>query len=144
MVLVVALHNLPKPCTDFTRAMMLPLFKLCLDEIELRDHPHLRRSAPNVKGSAACEIATKMCEPQKREGLGFSLATLLSVSDGEPAVRIEIIMVATNTVRSTLPLRVRGSVVDGRNADNPCAVHVVNNSASPPPARAVSTFSTIS
>src|SRR5215469_2664925 len=43
------------------------------------------------------------------------------------AVRSEIIMVASSTVRSTLPFKVRGSVVGGRNLDNPCAVHVVND-----------------
>jgi hypothetical protein len=84
MVLVVALHNLPKPCADFTRTMMLPVLKFCLDDIELRNHPLLRGDTPDVKGSAAREISTKMRESQKREGLGFSLATLLPVSDGEP------------------------------------------------------------
>jgi hypothetical protein len=66
MVLVVALRNLPKPCADFTRAMMLPILKLCLDDIEFRNHSLLRRNAPDVKGSAAREISTKMREPQKR------------------------------------------------------------------------------
>jgi len=84
MVLVIALHDLPKPCADFTRAMMLPILKLCLDDMELRNHSLLRRHAPDVKGSAAREISAKMRESQKREGLGFSLATLLAVSDGEP------------------------------------------------------------
>jgi hypothetical protein len=64
--------------------MMLPVLKLCLDDSELRNDPLLRRNAPDVKGSAAREIAAKMRESQKREGLGFSLATLLPVSDGEP------------------------------------------------------------
>jgi hypothetical protein len=40
--------------------------------------------APDIKGSVAREISAKMRESQKREGLGFSLATLLPVSDGEP------------------------------------------------------------
>jgi hypothetical protein len=83
MVLVVTLHDLPKPCADFTRTMMLPVLKLCLDDIELHNHSLLRRSAPDVKGSAAREISAKMRESQKREGLGFSFATLLPVSDGE-------------------------------------------------------------
>src|SRR5438552_14499140 len=30
MVLVITQHNLPKPCTDLGRAMMLPALKLCL------------------------------------------------------------------------------------------------------------------
>ena len=84
MVLVVALHNLPKPLADLTRTMVFPVLKLCLDDIELRNHPLLRRNAPDIKSSAARELSTEMCEPQKREGLGFPRATLLSVSDGEP------------------------------------------------------------
>jgi hypothetical protein len=84
MVLVIALHNLPKPYADLTRTMVLPVLKLCLDDIELRNHPLLRRNAPDVKSSAARKVPTEMSEPQEREGLGFSLATPLSVSDGEP------------------------------------------------------------
>jgi hypothetical protein len=64
--------------------MMLPVSKLCLEDIELRNHPLLRRNAPDVEGSAAREVSTEMREPQKRKGLGFSLATPFSVSDGEP------------------------------------------------------------
>src|SRR2546423_13784286 len=64
--------------------MVLPVLKLCLDEIELDKHPFLRRNAPDVEGSAAREVSTEMREPQKREGLRFSLTTPLSVSDGEP------------------------------------------------------------
>jgi hypothetical protein len=63
MVLVIALHNLPKPCADVTRAMMLPILKLCLDDMELRSHPLLRSNAPDVKGSAAREVSAKMREP---------------------------------------------------------------------------------
>src|SRR5262249_30778960 len=84
MVLVVALHNLSEPDADLTRAMVLPALKLCLEDIELRNHPLLRRNAPVVKGSAARQVSKEMCEPQKREGLGFSLATPLSIPDGEP------------------------------------------------------------
>jgi hypothetical protein len=47
-------------------------------------HPLLRGEAPDIKSSAAREISAKVRESQKREGLGFSLATLLPVSDGEP------------------------------------------------------------
>ena len=36
MVLVVAQHNLAKPCTDRGRTMMLPALKLSLDGLELR------------------------------------------------------------------------------------------------------------
>jgi hypothetical protein len=49
MVLVIALHNLPKPWADVTRAMMLPILKLCLDDMELRNHSLLRRHAPDLK-----------------------------------------------------------------------------------------------
>jgi hypothetical protein len=44
----------------------------------------LRRNAPDVKGSAAREVSTEMREPQKRKGLGLSLATPLSIPSGEP------------------------------------------------------------
>ena len=84
VILVVTLHNLSEPSADLTRAMVLPVLKLCLEDIELRNHPLLRRNAPDVKGSAAREVSTEMREPQKRKGLGFSLATPLSIPDGEP------------------------------------------------------------
>jgi hypothetical protein len=44
MVLVIAQHNLSKPCTDLGRTMMLPALKLRLDGFELRDHSLLRRT----------------------------------------------------------------------------------------------------
>jgi hypothetical protein len=84
MVLVLALHNLSEPSSDLIRAMVLPVLKLCFEGTELRNHPFLRRNAPDVKGSAAREVSTEMREPQERKGLGFSLATPLSLSDGEP------------------------------------------------------------
>jgi hypothetical protein len=84
VVLVVALHNLPKPCAGLTRAMVLPVLKLCLDAIELRNHPLLRRNAPDVKGSAARQVSTEMCEPRNVKVIGFSLATPLSIPDVEP------------------------------------------------------------
>jgi len=64
--------------------MVLPVLKLYLNDIELRNHSLLRRNAPDVEGPAARELSTEMREPQKRKGLGFSLTTPLSVSDGEP------------------------------------------------------------
>src|SRR5262249_32523064 len=51
VVLVVAQHNLPKPCTNLARAMMLPALKLSLNGFELRDHPLLRRNPPDDEGS---------------------------------------------------------------------------------------------
>jgi hypothetical protein len=84
MVLVVTQHNPPKPFAHVGRAIVPPILKLSLDDFELRDHPLLRRDPPDVKGSAAREVSTEVGEPQKREGFRFSLATPLSVSDGEP------------------------------------------------------------
>src|SRR5438132_6972039 len=84
MVLVVAQHNLPKPCTDLARAMMLPALKLCLDGFELRDHSLLRRNPPDDEGLVADALPTEVSETQECEGLRFSLATLLPVSSGEP------------------------------------------------------------
>jgi hypothetical protein len=83
MVLVVAQHNLPKPGTDLGRAMMLPALKLCLDGFELCDHPLLRCNPPDDEGSITDTLPTEMSETQKREGLRFSLATLLPVSGGK-------------------------------------------------------------
>ena len=39
MVLVVSQLNLPEPCTDLGRTIMLPALKLGLDGFELRDCP---------------------------------------------------------------------------------------------------------
>jgi hypothetical protein len=47
VVLVVAVNDLPKPCTDIARAIMHPAAKLYLDSLELRNHPLLRRNAPD-------------------------------------------------------------------------------------------------
>src|SRR5215510_11888420 len=84
MVLVITLHDLPKPCAALTRMMMFPVLKLGLHDGELRNHPLLRGDSPDIESSTAREISAKMRESQKREGLGLSLATLLPVSDGEP------------------------------------------------------------
>jgi hypothetical protein len=64
--------------------MVLPVLKLSLDNADLRNHPLLRRNAPDIKSSAARKVPTEMSEPQEREGLGFSLATPFSVTDSEP------------------------------------------------------------
>jgi hypothetical protein len=84
MVLVVAQHNLAKPCTDLGRTMMLPALKLSLDGFELRDHSLLRRNPPDDESFVADALPTEVSEAQKCEGLRFSLATLLPVSSGEP------------------------------------------------------------
>ena len=83
MVLVVAQHDFPKPCTDLGRTMMLPALKLRLDGFELRDHPLLRRNPPDDEGSGS-ELPTEVGETQEREGFWFSLSALFSVSSGEP------------------------------------------------------------
>ena len=65
MVLVVDRHNLPKPCADLTRTMMLPRLKLSLDRFQLRGHPLLRRNAPDVKALKVpllVRFSTKMRE----------------------------------------------------------------------------------
>jgi hypothetical protein len=46
------------------------VLKLCLYDVELRNHPLLRGDAPDIKSSAAREISAKVRESQKREGLG--------------------------------------------------------------------------
>ena len=42
MLLVVAVDDLPKPCTDLTCAVMLPALKLGPGGFQLRDHPLFR------------------------------------------------------------------------------------------------------
>jgi hypothetical protein len=60
MVLVVTQYNLPKPCADFARTIVLPVLKLSLNDVKLRNHPLLRRDSPDVEGSAAGKVPTKM------------------------------------------------------------------------------------
>src|SRR5262245_53694276 len=83
MILVVSPDNLPKPCSDLSRTMMLPELKLGPDGSELRDHPLLRRNPPDNEWSAG-ELATEMGKTQKREGLRFPFATPLPSSCSEP------------------------------------------------------------
>ena len=72
MVLVVAQHNLAKPCTDLGRAMMPPTLKLGLDGFEPRGHPPLRSNPPDDESSVAVALPTVVSETQEREGLRFS------------------------------------------------------------------------
>ena len=83
MILVVPQHNLPKPCTNFDRTMMLPKAKFSLDGFQLRDHPLLRRDSPDDEWPGG-ELPTEVGETQEREGFRLSLATPLSVSSGVP------------------------------------------------------------
>ena len=85
MVLVVAQHNFAKPCTDLGRTMMLPALQLSLDGFKLRNHPLLRRNPPDDESSVADALPTEVGETQERQGLWFSLSTLLPVASGEPA-----------------------------------------------------------
>jgi hypothetical protein len=80
MVLVISQHNLPEPSTDFGHAIMHPAMKLNLDGFELRNHSLFRSDPPYGEGSALVALPTVVGEAQEREGLWFSLSTLLSVS----------------------------------------------------------------
>src|SRR6266478_3521952 len=84
MVLVVAQHNGPKPCTDRGRAIVPPALKLSLDGFQLRDHPLLRRDPPDDEGSVTDALPTEVGKTQEREGLWFSLSALSPVASGEP------------------------------------------------------------
>jgi hypothetical protein len=50
VVLVVAQHSFPEPCTDLGRTMMLKALKLGLKGLELRHHSLLRRNPPDDEG----------------------------------------------------------------------------------------------
>jgi len=75
MVLVITQNNLPEPCTDRGRTIMLPALELSLDCFELRHHPLLRRDPPDGEGSLPVALPTEMGEAQEGEGLWFSLST---------------------------------------------------------------------
>src|ERR1017187_4039394 len=80
MVLVVAGNNLPKPYTNLTGAIMLPVLKLDLDGLQLRNHPLLRSDSPDGEGFGLVALPTVVGEPQEVEGLRFPLPMLLPVS----------------------------------------------------------------
>ena len=84
MVLVVAQHNLSKPCTDFGRTVVLTALKFSLDGFQLREQPLLSRDPPDGQRSG-CELPTEVSETKKGEGFWLSLATLLSVSNSKPS-----------------------------------------------------------
>src|SRR5262249_10157712 len=83
MVLVVAQHHLPKPDTDFGRAMMLPALKLGPNGFELGNHPLFRRDPPDDEWSGG-KLPTEMGEAQKREGFRFPFATPTPISSSKP------------------------------------------------------------
>jgi hypothetical protein len=82
MVLVIAQHNLPKPCTGLAGTVMLPALKFSLNRFQLRHHSLLCRNPSDGKSSAAIALPTVVDEAQKREGLRFPSPTLLSVLSG--------------------------------------------------------------
>ena len=83
MVLVIAQHNLSKPCTGLAGTVMLLALKFSLDRFQLRHHSLLCRNPSDGKSSAAIALPTEVGETQEREGLWLSLSTLLSVVSGE-------------------------------------------------------------
>src|ERR671931_1566561 len=84
VVLVVTQHHSAKPSTDLGRAMVLTALQLSLDGVELGRHSLLRRDPPDDEGSVAVALPTVVGETQKREGLRFSLSTMLPVTGGKP------------------------------------------------------------
>jgi hypothetical protein len=79
VVLVIADDHLPKPCTDVAGASVHPAAKLDLDGLQLRNHPLLRRNAPDGEGIGLVAPPTVVSEAQEVERLRFSRATLLPV-----------------------------------------------------------------
>ena len=71
VVLVVAVDDLPKPCTDLTDTIMLPAEKLCLDGFRLRNHSLFRRNPPDGEGFGLMTPPAVVGEAQERKGLRF-------------------------------------------------------------------------
>lgn len=80
VVLVITSDDLPKPCTDLAWASMHPAAKFDLNGLQLRNHPLLRRNAPDGKGIGLVAPPTVVSEAQEVERLRFSRPTLLPVS----------------------------------------------------------------
>ena len=80
VVLVVAVDDFPKPCTDVAWAIMHPAAKLDLDCLELRNHPLLRRNAPDGERIGLVASPTVVSKAQEVERLWFSRAALLPIS----------------------------------------------------------------
>jgi hypothetical protein len=80
VVLVVAVNDLPKPCTDLAGAIMHPAAKLDLDGLQLRNHPLFRRDAPDGEGIGLVAPPTVVSEAQEGERLRFSRATPLPIT----------------------------------------------------------------
>src|ERR1035438_6449338 len=84
MILVVAQGHPLQPLTHRRYRLVHPATQLCLYRMQLCHHPLLCRFPPDDEGPTAPALHTVMREAQEREGLGFSLPTLLPVSSGEP------------------------------------------------------------
>ena len=76
MVLVVASDHLPKPCTNLTDTIMLPVEKLNLDGLQLRNHSLFRRNPPDGEGIGLVASPAVVGEAQEREGLRFPFTPL--------------------------------------------------------------------
>src|ERR1039457_3481293 len=74
----------PQPLPHRRYRLVHPATQLCLYRTQLSHHPLLCRFPPDDEGPTAPALPTVMREAQEREGLGFSLPTLLPVSSGEP------------------------------------------------------------
>jgi hypothetical protein len=80
VVLVIAIDDLPKPFTDVAWAIMHPAAKLGLDSLEFRNHPLLRRNAPDCERIGLVASPTVVSKAQEVERLWFSRTTPLPVS----------------------------------------------------------------
>ena len=81
VLLVVAVDDLPKPCTDVAWASMHSASKLDLDCLKLRCHSRFRREAADSVGIGLVATPTVVSEAQEVERLWFSCTTLLPISD---------------------------------------------------------------
>jgi hypothetical protein len=73
----VAQHNLPEPCTNLGRAMMLPTLKLSLDGIEIRGHPPFRPNPPDDESGEATVL-----RPPQTQTLNFDFELSEKGRDG--------------------------------------------------------------
>src|SRR5664279_5549592 len=64
--------------------MMHPALKFNFDSFKLRSHSLFRSGPPYGEGCGLVALPTVVGEAQEREGLRFSLASLLPVASGEP------------------------------------------------------------
>src|SRR5579864_6603890 len=84
MVLVITQGHLLQPLTDYRGGLVHLVAQFCLDCVQLGHHPLLGRFPPDDEGPIAPALPATMREAQEREGLRFSLSTLLPALSGEP------------------------------------------------------------